>query len=77
MIHGTLKCPRRCFDCPDGNHHWIPDCVPPRSEVSIEDEDGDYFTDPHHLKAWELGIEVYGACKHCDAICDYEDLGDY
>jgi hypothetical protein len=72
MIYGPLKCPRRCSECPDGNHHWIPTCVPPKGEVDLDDEE--MLTDPHNVKAWENGLEVFCGCKHCDAITD--DMGD-
>lgn len=49
-------------------------CIPPREEVDADDEE--FLNDPHHIKAWELGLEMFHVCKHCDAISDHDSDED-
>lgn len=76
-IQGPQKCPRRCSECSDGNHHWLtvtfPGCLTP------EDDDWHECVSHPAVQLWiaqkgrDINLEniddnvTYLACKHCPA----------
>lgn len=70
-IQGPQKCPRRCTQCPDGNHHWMIVCFP----GCLEPGEGDYDEALTHpaVQAWIANEDPekpecsYFVCKHCEA----------
>ena len=59
-IQGPPKCPRRCSQCPDGNHHWL------TAFVHADPGDDDYEEAMNH-PAVRAGHGETGwlQCKHC------------
>ncbi len=65
-LHGPVVCPHPCSECPDAEHHWIPDWTDEPGHP-VAEYDAEHDTS-HALGFW--------ACKHCPAWSELEDVED-
>jgi hypothetical protein len=76
-IQGPQKCPRRCSECSDGNHHWMITTFP----GCLDEECDDWEEAKSHpaVQEWLAALQNYPQshedrdsidwlqCKHCEA----------